>query len=133
MRVFSYFLFLVGVGLLLPIASAGEFKVEPGFKLIFNRKNLAGRPPHGKNAARYGKSDIGRFKVVDGGIVRFDSSKKGESYIETAKELPGDVTVKFDFKPGPKCNNDFFLRGIKFDIVPGNKECKNVKEGRSEE
>jgi hypothetical protein len=129
MRVFSYFVFLVGVGLLLPIASAGEFKLEPGFKLIFNGKNFDGWQPKGKKDALEGKTDIGRFKVIDGGIVRFDSSKKGESYIETAKELPGDVVVKFDFKPGPKCNNDFFLRGIKFDIVPGNKECKNVKEG----
>ena len=39
------------------------------------------------------------------------------------------MTIKFDFKPGPKCNNDIFLRGTKFDIVPGNKENKNVKEG----
>ena len=37
--------------------------------------------------------------------------------------------MKFDFKPGPKCNNDLFLRGTKFDIVPGNKENKSVKEG----
>ena len=27
------------------------------------------------------------------------------------------------------CNNDLFLRGTKFDIVPGNKENKSVKQG----
>lgn len=54
---------------------------------------------------------------------------KGDLYIETAKEFSKDVHIKFDFKPGPKCNNDFFLRGTKFDIIPGNKENKNVKEG----
>ena len=37
--------------------------------------------------------------------------------------------IRFDFKPGPECNNDILLRGIKFDIVPGNKENKDVKEG----
>jgi hypothetical protein len=39
------------------------------------------------------------------------------------------VTIRFDYKAGPKCNNDVFLRGTKFDIVPGNKENKNAKEG----
>ena len=39
-------------------------------------------------------------------------------YIETTKEFAKDVTFKFDFKPGPKCNNDIFFRGTKFDIVP---------------
>ena len=40
-----------------------------------------------------------------------------------------DVHFKFDFRPGPKCNNDILFRGTKFDIVPGNKENPNVKEG----
>src|SRR5439155_572032 len=70
----------------------------------------------------------GRFKVSEGKIV-FDPSVKGDLYIETEREFAGDVHVKFDFKPGPKCNNDLFLRGTKFDIVPGNKENKDVKEG----
>jgi 3-keto-disaccharide hydrolase len=59
----------------------------------------------------------------------FDPAVKGGAYIETSKTFGKDVHIKFDFKPGPKCNNDIFLRGTKFDIVPGNKENKNVKEG----
>ena len=60
----------------------------------------------------------------------YDPAVKGDLYIETTKEFGKDVHIKLDFKPGPKCNNDFFLRGSKFDIVPGNKENKNVKEGQ---
>lgn len=36
---------------------------------------------------------------------------------------------KFDFKAGKGCNNDILFRGIKYDIVPGKGENKDVKEG----
>ena len=115
----------------LPGMSAGEFKVEPGFTLLFNGKNLDGWcEAQGKKEPLEGKTEAynGRFKVVEGKLV-YDPAVKGDRYIETVKEFGKDVHIKFDFSPGPKCNNDVFLRGTKFDIVPGNKENKNVKEG----
>jgi hypothetical protein len=122
-------------GLLLALAttlSAGDnFKLESGFTLLFNGKNLDGwRQVAGKKEPLDGRTEAnnGRFKVADG-MINFDSKIKGDQYIETTKEFGKDVHIKFDFKPGPKCNNDIFLRGTKFDIVPGNKENKNVKEG----
>jgi len=127
MRRLSIVLGLFGVIAFAPLMQGGEFKLEPGFTLLFNGKDFDGWQPKGKKDPLKTKTEIGRFKVVDG-MVHFNSALKGESYIETVKEF-GDVHVKFDFKAGPKCNNDFFIRGIKFDIVPGNKECKNVKEG----
>lgn len=111
--------------------AADDFKLEAGFQLIFNGKNLDGWKEAGKTKeALDGKTEAfkGRFKVVDGRLV-IDPAVKGDLYIETQKEFAKDVQIKFEFKPGPKCNNDLFLRGIKFDIVPGNKENKNVKEG----
>ena len=111
--------------------SADEFKLEPGFTLLFNGKNLDGwKEANGKKEALEGKTEAhnGRFKVIDGKLV-YDPAVKGDMYIETTREFGKDVHVKFDFKPGPKCNNDLFLRGTKFDIIPGNKENKNVKEG----
>jgi len=120
--------------LLMPMArlSADDFKLEPGFVLLFNGKNLDGwkEASKDKKEALDGKTDAfnGRFKVVEGKLV-YDPTVKGDLYIETAKEFGKDVHIKFDFKPGPKCNNDLFLRGTKFDIIPGNKENKNVKEG----
>jgi len=114
-----------------PGLSADPFQAEPGFKLLFNGKNLDGwKESGGKKEALDGKTEAcgGRFKVVEGSLV-IDPAVKGDLYIETAQEFAKDVHLKLDFKPGPKCNNDLFLRGSKFDIVPGNKENKNVKEG----
>src|SRR5712691_4110849 len=110
--------------------SADDFKVEAGFALLFNGKNLDGwKEASQKKEALEGKTEAynGRFKVVEGKLV-YDPSIKGDLYIETNREFARDVHIKFDFKPGLKCNNDLFLRGTKFDIIPGNKENKNVKE-----
>ena len=129
MRKLSSLLFLGGLAMLLvlPRLLAGE----PGFTLVFNGKNLDGwKESKGKKDSLDGKTEAykGRFKVADG-VLTIDPAVKGDSYIETAMEFGKDVHVKFDFKAGPKCNNDIFMRKIKFDIVPGNKELKNVKEG----
>jgi hypothetical protein len=125
----------LSAGLLLLVPQSGspadEFKLEPGFTLLFNGKNLDGwKEASQKKEPLEGKTEAynGRFKVVEGRLV-YDPSVKGDLYIETTKEFGKDVHIKFDFKPGPKCNNDFFLRKTKFDIIPGNKENKNVKEG----
>jgi hypothetical protein len=111
--------------------AAGDFKLEPGFTLLFNGKNFDGwREAKGKKAALEDKTEAykGRFKVVEGKIA-YDPAVKGDLYIETVKEFGKDVTIRFDFKPGPKCNNDVFLRGIKFDIIPEKGETKSAKEG----
>jgi hypothetical protein len=133
MRPLAFVSLLTGLLFLLPVAgrSADDFKLEEGFKLLFNGKNLDGwKEVKGKMEALDGKTEAhgGRFKVVEGVLV-YDPTVKGDLYIETTKEFGKDVHIKFDFKPGPKCNNDFFLRGTKFDIIPGNKENKDVKEG----
>src|SRR3954452_14299718 len=129
MRILSYALVLCGLAALLPVPHvlAGDFKLEPGFTLLFNGKNLDGwKEASGKKESLDGKTEAykGRFKVTDGKLV-YDPAVKGDLYIETAKAFGKDVHVKFDFKAGPKCNNDVFFRGTKFDIVPGNKENKN--------
>ena len=132
MRNLSVFLCLFSLIVLpLPTMSGGEFKLEPGFTLLFNGKNLDGwKEASGKKESLEGKTEAykGRFKIVEGRLV-YDPTVKGDLYIETTKEFGKDVHIKFDFKPGPKCNNDLFLRGTKFDIIPGNKENKSVKEG----
>jgi hypothetical protein len=114
-----------------PASFAADFKPEEGFTLLFDGKTLDGwMEAGGKKESLAGKTEAfqGRFKVMAGVLV-YDPSIKGDRYIETEKPFAKDVTVRFDFKPGPKCNNDVLLRGTKFDIVPGNKENKSVKEG----
>ncbi len=134
MRISPFAILLACLSTLLtvPRSGAADFTPEPGFTLLFNGKNLDGwqtaktatpEPLEGKTEA-FG----GRFKVVDGTLV-YDPSVKGNLYIETTREFAKDVHIKLDFNAGPKCNNDFFLRGTKFDIIPGTKETKNVKEG----
>jgi hypothetical protein len=112
-------------------AVGDDFKLESGFTLLFNGKNFDGwRQAAGKKELLDGKTEAsnGRFKIADG-IIQFDAKIKGDQYIETTKEFGKDVHIKFDFKPGPNCNNDIFLRGTKFDIIPGKGETKAVKEG----
>lgn len=104
---------------------------QDGFTPLLNGKNLDGwKEASGKKEALDGKAEAfgGRFKVVEGRLV-IDPEVKGDLHIETAKTFGKDLHIRFEFKAGPKCNNDLFLRGTKFDIVPGNKELKNVKEG----
>lgn len=122
-RVLGLFVF----GLLATSLAAGE-----GGALLFNGKDLTGwREASAKKEPLDGKIEAfkGRFKVENGELV-YDPSVKGDLRIETVKEFGGDVTIKLEFQPGPKCNNDFFLRGTKFDIVPGKKENEKVKEGQ---
>lgn len=130
MRLFASALLLTA--LLVPVPCfADEFKLEDGFTLLFNGKNLDGWRMKGEKATLEGKTEAfkERFKVVEGKLV-IDPAVKGDRYIETVKEFAKDVHVKFDFNPGPKCNNDIFLRGIKFDIVPAKGDTKGVKEGK---
>src|ERR1700741_32747 len=82
--------------------AADDFKLEPGFTLLFNGKNLDGwREARGKKESLQGKTEAfgGRFKVADGKLV-YDPAVKGDLYIETTKEFGKDVQIKFDFRPG---------------------------------
>jgi hypothetical protein len=114
------------------VVAADEFKPEPGFKLLFNGKNFDGwqTKAAGKNKAESlaGKTDAydKRFVVKDGEMV-IDPAVKGDRYIETAEPLGGDFTLRFDFKPDDKCNNDLLFRGTKFDINPAAKNLKGIK------
>ncbi len=115
------------------VAAADEFKPEPGFKLIFNGKNLDGwqtkaAGKDGKPMPLDGKTDAydKRYVVKDGELV-IDPAVKGDRYIETAAPLSGDFTLRFDFKPDDKCNNDLLFRGTKFDINPTDKKLKGIK------
>lgn len=106
-------------------------QVEPGFKPLFNGRNLDGwKEASGKRESLDGKTEAygGRFKVIEDRLV-IDPSVKGDLHLETAQTFGKDVQIRFEFKAGSKCNNDLFLRGTKFDIVPGNKENKGVQEG----
>ena len=111
------------------MAVADDFKPEPGYKLIFNGKNLDGwRTQTGKKESLDGMTEAfnGRFKAKDEELV-IDPSVKGDVRIETQHEFGKSVTIRFEFRPGEKCNNDLFLLGTKFDITLA--AIKNAKKG----
>jgi hypothetical protein len=128
---------LLTCGLLLaltvPAFAADDFKPEPGFELIFNGKDFTGWKTLGTKdkpgESLDGKAEAfgGRFKAKDGELV-IDPKVKGDVRIETAKTFAGDVTVRFEYFPDAKCNNDLFFRGQKFDLSYEN--VKNMKEGK---
>ena len=115
MRLLSCLALALSTGLV----AADDFKPEPGFKLLFNGKNLDGwQTQTAKKEALEGKTEAfgGRFKVKDGELF-LDPSVKGDVRIETTKEFGKEITIRFEFKPDEKCNNDLFLLGTKFDIT----------------
>jgi hypothetical protein len=130
MRLLSAALFVCATAF--AIAAADEFKVEPGFKLLFNGKNLDGwktlgaKDKPGESLDGKDEAFKGRFKVKDGELV-IDPGVKGDVRIETAKEISANSTIRFEFKPDEKCNNDLFFLGQKFDLSKQN--VKNMKAG----
>jgi hypothetical protein len=131
MRLLSCGLFLVALtilGMPVPGATAEEFKLEPGFKLLFNGKDLTGWKQKKDGESLDGKTEAynGRFKVMDGMLV-IDPKVKGDVRIETTKPVSKEVHIKFEFLPDSKCNNDLFLLGSKFDLTKSN--VKDLKEG----
>jgi hypothetical protein len=107
--------------------AADDFKLEPGFTLLFNGKDLTGwKTKEGSPLDGMKEAYKGRFKV-DGGLLVIDPKVGGDKYLYTTKDLAGDLHIKFDFLPGETCNNDLFFRGLKFDIKKG--DVKNIKFG----
>jgi len=113
--------------------AADDFKLESGFTLLFNGKDLSGwkvapnkdKDKSGDSLEGKAESPTKRFVVTDGVIV-IDGKVKGDIAITTEKTFAKDAHIKFDFKPGKGCNNDLFFRGIKFDIK--SPDIKNMKE-----
>ncbi len=105
---------------------ADDFKLEEGYTLLFNGKDLAGwKTKNGESLD--GKSDAyGKRFVAADGLITIDPTVKGDVTISTATEFAGDVSLRFEFKPGAGCNNDLFFRGLKFDLKPDT--VKNLKQ-----
>ena len=119
---------LLVLSVCVPPAFADDFKPEEGFTLLFNGKDLTGWKTT-KGESLDGKTDAysGRFKAADG-VLTIDPAVKGDVRMETQKEFAGDVHIKFDFRPGKGCNNDLFLRGLKFDL-----KIEDVKEWKQDD
>jgi hypothetical protein len=124
---FAALALLLAVGVLPAQAADDEFKLEEGYTLLFNGKDLTGwQTKQGDNLDGKQEAFNKRFVVTEGNLV-IDEKVKGDVVIQTTRQVSKDATLKFDFRPGAGCNNDLFFRGVKFDIKPA--DVKNLKEG----
>jgi hypothetical protein len=111
---------VISVSLTWSLASADP-GAEPGFTPFFNGKDLTGWRTKKDNVSLEGRVDAynKRFFVENEELV-IDPKVNGDVIIETIRPFSGDVIIRFEFKPANGCNNDLFIRGVKFDLTAKN-------------
>ena len=130
----------------LPGSAADEFKLEDGYTLLFNGKDLTGweygycppgtRPNDEKLDGKAASRDK-VFTVADGLLV---ASGKALRAVYTSKEYNKDFHLKLEFRTpadNKKNNSGLFLRGPQLQLDGTNeggltnvfKSIKNFKEG----
>lgn len=107
-------------------AHADDWTPEPGYRSLFNGKDLTGwcfRAKVDRNSPKVGdvtekfdgkaeSSDAGRYSAKDGILtVNFPKGKdRLISALYTAEEFPGDFTLKLDFRASVKADSGIFIR-----------------------
>lgn len=93
---------------LLPATSADE----PGFKSLFNGKDLTGWRLGKTELAGKSASDDGRFAVKEGVLVITGSTEKPPKMteIETVDSRDGDFTLRLEFRASRDANSGLHLR-----------------------
>ena len=107
-------------------ARADDWQPEPGFRSLFNGRDLTGwcfRAPAGEGSPRAGavvapfdgraeSSDDGRYSAKDG-ILTINFPKGKERLIAalyTVEEFPTDFTLKLEFRASPGADSGIFVR-----------------------
>lgn len=85
---------------------------EPGFKPIFNGKDLTGWRLGTAELAGKTTSNDGRFAVRDGILVITGSKDKPPKMteIDTVDSYDGDFTLRLEFRASPNANSGLHLR-----------------------
>jgi hypothetical protein len=113
---------------------------EPGFKLIFNGKDLTGWRLGSAELAGKTASDDGRFAVKDGTLVITGSkdTPRRMAEINTLDSYDGDFTLRLEFRASRDANSGLHLRDKAFahqlqirdyPRVGPYKTLKNYKDG----
>ncbi len=89
---------------------------EPGFKTIFNGKDLAGWRLSNRELAGKAASDDGRFAVKDGVLVVTGSKDTPPKVaeIDTVESYDGDFTLRLEFRASKDANSGLHLRDKAF-------------------
>lgn len=91
-------------------ARADDFQPEPGYRSLFNGKDLTGwgyRTNHfdGKIA-----SDDGRYSVSNGVLVVHPREPRLIQKIWTTQEFPNDFTLKLEFRAATNADSGIYVR-----------------------
>ena len=134
--------------LLQATARADEWKPEPGFKSLFNGKDLTGwcfRAKVDKKATKVGEvaeafdgktqsSDDGRYSAKDGVLtVNFPKGQERlVAQLYTFEEFPRDFTLKLEFRASANADSGIFLRKPQlqcrdYPVAGPYKDLKNYK------
>jgi hypothetical protein len=89
---------------------------EPGFKLLFNGKDLTGWRLGSTDLAGKTASDDGRFAVKDGILVITGSKDRPPrmAEIDTVESYDGDFTLRLEFRASRDANSGLHLRDKAF-------------------
>jgi Domain of Unknown Function (DUF1080) len=113
---------------------------EPGFRLLFNGKDLTGWRVGKAELAGKTASEDGRFAVKDGVLVITGSKDKPPKMLEidTVESFDGDFTLRLEFRASRDANSGLHLRDKAFahqlqirdyPRVGPYKTLKNYKDG----
>lgn len=89
---------------------------EPGFRPVFNGKDLTGWRSGSTDLAGRTASDDGRFTARDGILVIAGSKDRPPKMaeIETAESYDGDFTLRLEFRASRDANSGLHLRDKSF-------------------
>ena len=110
------------VGALALSARADDFKVESGYKSLFNGKDLTGWKYPGKNGKPMeGKTATpdGRIEVKNGVILVNEKDSAGKGGIKdlyTVEDFGTDFHLKVEFRASLKSDSGVYLRGPQLQV-----------------
>jgi hypothetical protein len=96
---------------------AGDgFKLEPGYKSLFNGKDLSGWQYKGSKESLDGKTETAdkRFTVEGGAIVA--NVGKGIKDLFTIEQFEKDFHLILEFRAGPKADSGVYIRGPQLQV-----------------
>jgi hypothetical protein len=113
------FALLVGLLSVPFVAQADDWQPEPGFRSLFNGRDLTGLCFRGKAGdvtekfdGKAESSDAGRYSARDG-ILTINFPKGRERLISalyTVEEFPEDFTLKLEFRASVNADSGIFIR-----------------------
>jgi hypothetical protein len=107
---------------LIAVARADDFKVEEGYKSLFNGKDLTGWKYPGKNGKPLdGKTETPdkRIEVKDGVILVNEKDSAGKGGIKdlyTVEDFDKDFHFKVEFRASLKSDSGVYLRGPQLQV-----------------